>query len=85
MPDVTKSTVLVSGCFDPLHVGHLSYFREALTLGSRLVVVVDHDGYVATKHRTLMPQAERAEILRELRIVNEVICNSVPGSIAEVL
>ena len=66
-------TVMVSGCFDPLHIGHLAYFEEAAKLGDRLVVAVDHDSYVEKKHRVLMPQIERAKIIEALACVSYVV------------
>lgn len=57
-------TVAVSGGFDPLHVGHLSFFQAARALGEALIIIVDSDEFVGGKRRVLMPQAERAEIVR---------------------
>ena len=36
-------TVAVSGYFDPLHVGHVEYFKLAKKLGDRLVVILNND------------------------------------------
>ena len=35
--------VCVSGYFDPVHVGHLEYFKMARALGDKLVVIVNND------------------------------------------
>ena len=35
--------VAVSGYFDPLHVGHLEYFKLAKQLGDKLYVIVNND------------------------------------------
>ena len=32
--------VLVSGYFDPLHVGHIQYFKKSKNLGNKLMVIV---------------------------------------------
>ena len=36
-----KKVVMVSGGFDPVHVGHLRYFEEAKKLGDELLVVLN--------------------------------------------
>ena len=35
--------VLVTGGFDPIHSGHIAYFKSAKKLGDKLIVVVAHD------------------------------------------
>ena len=39
--------IVVSGGFDPLHSGHISYFKDASEYGDRLIVV-DDKGRVTT-------------------------------------
>ena len=66
--------VAVSGGFDPLHVGHLRLFRHAKKLGDKLVVLLNNDNWLlAKKGYVFMPQKERAEILKSLRDVDQVI------------
>ena len=68
------TTVLVTGGFDPLHSGHIAYFKEARTLGNKLVVGVNSDEWLARKKgRAFMPLAERVAIIKELSIVDKVI------------
>lgn len=65
--------VLVSGGFDPLHVGHLRYLEAARELGDRLIVALNSDAWlIAKKGYVFMQAVERAEILRGLRYVGEV-------------
>ena len=40
---ITMKVVLVTGGFDPLHSGHLAYFKAAKKLGDRLVVGLNSD------------------------------------------
>ena len=35
--------VCVSGYFDPLHIGHLEYFKKAKKIGTKLMVIVNND------------------------------------------
>lgn len=66
--------VLVTGGFDPLHSGHIEYFKAAKLLGSKLVVGLNSDEWLTRKKgRPFMTWKERASIIKELRIVDEVI------------
>ncbi|MCD6274509.1 MAG: adenylyltransferase/cytidyltransferase family protein, partial [Candidatus Aenigmarchaeota archaeon] len=35
-------TVVASGYFDPLHIGHIRYLREAKKLGDKLIVILNN-------------------------------------------
>ncbi|MBU1199815.1 MAG: adenylyltransferase/cytidyltransferase family protein [Nanoarchaeota archaeon] len=66
--------VVVSGGFDPIHIGHVRLFNNAKRLGDRLIVVVNNDSWLkAKKGYFFMPEEERAEIIRNLRSVDEVV------------
>lgn len=67
--------VLVNGCFDILHVGHIEHLREARAMGDRLIVSLTVDEGVKKKggNRPFNVWEDRAKMLRELRCVNEVI------------
>lgn len=68
------SVVLVTGGFDPLHSGHIAYFKEAKKLGTKLVVGVNSDAWLTRKKgRPFMPWTERANIIKELSVVDDVI------------
>jgi cytidyltransferase-like protein len=69
------TTVAVSGGFDPLHPGHLSFLERAAQCACRLAVLVDSDEFIAAKRGRppLMPQADRAKVLRGLRVVDDVV------------
>lgn len=65
--------VLVTGGFDPLHSGHLAYFKAAKQLGDRLIVGVNSDAWLARKKgRAFMPWIERATIIDNLSVVDDV-------------
>jgi len=66
--------VLVSGYFDPLHVGHLELIERAKKLGDHLIVVVNNDFQAKLKKgKAFMPESERVKIIQALKNVDEVI------------
>ena len=66
--------VLVTGGFDPLHSGHIAYFKAARELGDHLVVGVNSDNWLTRKKgRPFMPFEERCAIIKELECVDEII------------
>lgn len=66
--------VLVTGGFDPLHSGHIEYFKAAKQLGYLLIVGVNSDEWlVRKKGRSFMPIAERKTIIENLYQVHKVI------------
>lgn len=66
--------VLVTGGFDPLHSGHIAYFKAAKELGDHLVVGLNSDAWLTRKKgRPFMSIEERAAIVKELACVDEVI------------
>lgn len=67
------SKVCVSGYFNPLHIGHISYINEAKKLGDYLIVIVDNDWQVHLKgSKRCMSDVDRAIILSNLKSVDEV-------------
>jgi len=66
--------VLVTGGFDPLHIGHISYFKEAKALGDYLVVGINSDAWLTRKKgRPFMPAKDREAIINALADVDNVI------------
>jgi len=66
-------TVMVSGYFDPIHSGHMSYIREASKLGDRLIVIIDGDKRTEMKKgKSFLPASVRLDIIKEFQCVNEV-------------
>ena len=69
-----SKVVIVTGGFDPLHSGHIAYFKAARNLGDHLVVGVNSDEWLTRKKgRPFMPFEERCAIIKELACVDEVI------------
>lgn len=68
--------VIVSGGFDPVHVGHVLLFEEARALGDRLWVIMNNDNWLMVKKGfVFMPEGERKYILSMLKPVNQVMCS----------
>ena len=68
--------VFTNGVFDLLHVGHVRYLAQARALGDALVVAINSDRSVRElkgPDRPVFDQAERAEILAALRLVDYVV------------
>lgn len=69
-----KRIVLITGGFDPLHSGHIAYFKAAKQLGDILVVGVNSDAWLTRKKGTpFMPYIERSTIVRNIVGVDFVI------------
>ena len=66
--------VLVTGGFDPIHSGHISYFIEAKNLGDLLIVGLNSDDWLTRKKgRAFMSMFERSCIVSHLSMVDQVI------------
>jgi cytidyltransferase-like protein len=65
--------VLVTGGFDPIHSGHIAYFKAAKLLGDMLLVGINSDEWlIRKKSRAFMPWNERLCIVNNLSMVDEV-------------
>ena len=66
--------IVASGGFDPLHIGHIAYLRDAKKLGDYLIVGANSDEWLTRKKgKPFMPLTQRASILAELRSVDKVM------------
>ena len=61
---------MVDGAFDPLHRGHIEYFRAAAELGAPLLCNVASDAYVRTKHPPLLPDFHRVAVVDAIRYIS---------------
>lgn len=71
-----KKLVLVGGCFDLLHIGHITFLEEAKKNGDYLIVLLESDETItATKgpKRPINSQLDRAKILAALAAVDYVV------------
>ena len=66
--------VCVSGYFDPIHVGHLEYFKKSKKIGDKLMVIVNNDEQATLKKgKPFMPVDERIELIKEFKCVDYVV------------
>ncbi|MDA0754327.1 MAG: adenylyltransferase/cytidyltransferase family protein [Candidatus Marinimicrobia bacterium] len=67
-----KSAIIVSGYFNPLHIGHIEYFHNAKEYADILIVIVNNDEQRKLKgSKEFMNENERLKIIKELRVVDE--------------
>tara|TARA_R110000868_G_scaffold1546_7_gene12376 strand:- start:11846 stop:12604 length:759 start_codon:yes stop_codon:yes gene_type:complete len=65
--------VIVTGGFDPIHSGHIAYFKAAKELGTILYVGVNSDEWLTRKKgRPFMSVEERMAIIKEIGCVGHV-------------
>lgn len=70
------STVLVGGCFDILHVGHIKFLEEAKKHGDILIVLLESDEKVNNLkglNKPVFSQTERAKVLSAVNSVDLII------------
>jgi cytidyltransferase-like protein len=66
-----QTVAMVDGAFDPLHRGHIEYFRAAAgRLDMPLLCNVASDAYVRSKHPPLLPEDQRAAIVDAIRYIS---------------
>ena len=69
-----KKIVFTNGCFDIIHIGHIRYLRNAKKLGDVLIIGLNADSSVSKikPDRPVNPEAQRAEVLASLEMVDYV-------------
>jgi cytidyltransferase-like protein len=71
LKDYRKKVAMADGAFDPLHRGHIEYFRAAAEqLDVPLLCNVASDRYVWTKHPPVLPEDQRAAIVDAIRFIS---------------
>jgi len=70
---MSKKTVMVSGGFDPIHVGHVRMILDAAEHGDVIVVANSDDWLKRKKGYIFMPFEERKEIIESIRGVLKVV------------
>jgi len=70
-----KKTVLVGGCFDLFHFGHLKFLQQARKKGQFLIVFLESDRFIKEKKRKIPVhnQKERAEVLSAMNFIDLIV------------
>lgn len=67
-----KKVIIVSGYFNPLHIGHIEYFHAAKEMGDLLFVIVNNDIQRALKgSKEFMNEKDRLLIISELKVIDK--------------
>jgi rfaE bifunctional protein nucleotidyltransferase chain/domain len=80
-----RRVVATNGCFDLLHLGHVTYLEAARNLGDVLLVAVNSDASVRALKgpgRPLNPEGDRAAVLAALESVDAVYVFPEPDALA---
>lgn len=65
---------IISGGFDPIHVGHIELMEKAKSIADSLVVIVNDDDFLTRKKgKPFMPLKERIQIVRSIKYVDMAI------------
>ncbi|PXA03148.1 ADP-heptose synthase [Coraliomargarita sinensis] len=85
--DAGRTMVMTNGCFDLLHVGHISYLEASRKLGDSLWVLINSDESVRALKgptRPIESEAERAYCLAALNCVDHIVVFNNPRLIEEI-
>ena len=74
LDSLPRPLAMVDGCFDPLHKGHVEYFRHAATLGASVLCNLAADEYILRmkKRAPLLPEEHRAAVIDAMRSIDFV-------------
>lgn len=67
-----RKVVMIDGCFDPLHPGHIRYFSQASTLGYPLLCCVENDRNILVnkKRPPILSQKKRVQVIDSIRYIS---------------
>ena len=69
-----EKLIIVSGYFNPVHKGHIEYFHLAKKYADKLIVIINNDYQRQIKGSSeFMNEQERLFIIKELKVVDEVL------------
>jgi D-beta-D-heptose 7-phosphate kinase/D-beta-D-heptose 1-phosphate adenosyltransferase len=76
-----ERVVFTNGCFDLLHIGHITVLEQARRFGDRLIVAINSDKSVSGLKgptRPIVAETERARVLAALAAVDAVVVFDEP-------
>lgn len=71
-----KKTVLIGGCFDVLHPGHIVFLEKAKKTGDILIILLESDKKIKKlkgKMRPVHTQLQRAKVLAAVKFVDYIV------------
>lgn len=87
MSQKIKTAIIVSGYFNPIHKGHIEYFKKAKNMADELLVIVNSDYQRALKgSKSFQDENERLIIVNNIKAVDKVflsidqdrtVCNTI--------
>jgi D-beta-D-heptose 7-phosphate kinase/D-beta-D-heptose 1-phosphate adenosyltransferase len=83
-----ERVVFTNGCFDLLHVGHITVLEEAHRFGDRLIVAINSDASVRAlkgPSRPIVGERERGRVLAALAAVDSVVVFDEPTPLELIL
>jgi bifunctional ADP-heptose synthase (sugar kinase/adenylyltransferase) len=72
LSEYCHQVAMVDGSFDPIHDGHIGYFKAASELGAPLLCNVAPDSWTVTKHPVFLEQEQRGIVLDAIRYISFV-------------
>jgi len=72
LPKYRQQVAMADGSFDPIHDGHIGYFKAASELGVPLLCNVAPDSWTVTKHPVFLEQQQRGIVLDAIRYITFV-------------
>ena len=72
LSSLAGQVTMVDGSFDPLHEGHVAYFKAASNLGIPVLCNIAADAWTSSKHPVLLSQSQRAQVIDAVRYVDYV-------------
>ncbi len=74
LPESVRRAAVVSGYFNPLHVGHLDMMEAARGLADALVVIVNNDAQqVLKKGKVITSETDRLRVVQALRVADSAL------------
>jgi len=81
------SVIINSGYFDPIHAGHIEYFKLSKDMGEKLIVIVNNDKQAFLKKGySFMSENDRVKIIESIKYVDEVVLSiDEDGSVSKTI
>ncbi len=71
-----KTIVLVGGCFDIIHIGHIQFLKKAKLEADFLFLLLESDTRIKElkgNHRPINPQSDRASVLESVIFTDYIV------------